>query len=72
MTHDDFQIDNHLKDYAFKKYLEKFDEFMKEEFTHPRFGYVVSRRKAVRMQAILLRKAITGELKEYYPLEFKR
>jgi hypothetical protein len=24
------------------------------------------------MQAILLRKAITGELKEYHPLEFKR
>ena len=45
---------------------------MKEEFTHPRFDYVVSRRKAVRMQAILLRKAITGELDKYYPLEFKR
>ncbi len=72
LTHEDFQVDNHLKDYAFKKYLEKFDEYMKEEFTHPRFGYAVSRRKAVRMQAILLRKAITGELKRYYPLEFKR
>ncbi|HII06609.1 MAG TPA: hypothetical protein HA349_04645 [Methanotrichaceae archaeon] len=72
LTHDDFQADNHLKDRAFKRYLEKFDEYMKEEFKHPRFGYVVSRRKAVRMQAILLRKAITGELKSYYPLEFKR
>jgi len=72
LTHDDFQVDNHLKDYAFKKYLEKFDDYMKEEFAHPRFGYSVSRRKAVRMQAILLRKAITEELKEYYPLEFKR
>jgi len=72
LTHDDFQVNNHLKDYAFKKYLEKFDEYMKEEFTHPRFRYVVSRRKAVRMQAILLRKAITGELQDYYPLEFKR
>lgn len=72
LTHDDFQTDNHLKDYAFKKYLEKFDDYMKEEFKHPRFGYTVSRRKAVRLQAILLRKAITGELKKYYPLEFKR
>ena len=72
LTHDDFQVNNHLKDYAFKKYLGKFDEYMKEEFKHPIFKYTVSRRKAVRMQAILLRKAITGELKDYYPLEFKR
>jgi CRISPR-associated protein, Cas1 family len=45
---------------------------MKEEFKHPRFGYTVSRRKTVRMQAILLRKAIVGELGEYHPLMFKR
>ena len=72
LTHDDFQVNNHLKDHAFKKYLGKFDEYMKEEFKHPTFKYTVSRRKAVRMQAILLRKAITGELKDYYPLEFQR
>ena len=72
LSHDDFQLDNHLKDYAFKIYLEKFDDYMKEEFEHPHFGYTVSRRKSVRMQAILLRKAITGELNEYHPLEFKR
>ena len=67
-----FQTDNHLKDYAFKIYLDKFDDYMKEEFIHPRFEYTVTRRKAVRIQAILLRKAITGELKEYHPLEFRR
>lgn len=72
LKHEDFQADNHLKDYAFKIYLEKFDDYMQEEFTHPMFDYTVSRRKAVRMQAILLRKAITGEMKEYHPLEFKR
>ncbi len=72
LTHDDFQMDNHLKDHAFKNYLERFDDYMKEEFQHPMFNYTVSRRKAVRMQAILLRKAITGEMKEYYPLEFRR
>ncbi len=72
LTHDDFAKNNHLKDYAFKKYLEKYDGYMKEEFKHPRFGYAVSRRKTVRMQAILLRKAIVGELDEYYPLMFKR
>ena len=72
LTHDDFAKNNHLKDYAFKKYLGKYDDYMKEEFKHPKFGYTVSRRKAVRMQAILLRKAIVGELDEYYPLIFKR
>ena len=72
LNHEDFGDDNHLKDYAFKTYLEKFDDYMQEEFTHPKFEYTVTRRKAVRMQAILLRKAITGELKEYYPLEFRR
>ncbi len=72
LKHEDFQLNNHLKEYAFKDYLQRFDEYMQEEFTHPRFDYKVSRRRAVRMQAILLRKAITGELKEYYPLEFRK
>jgi len=72
LTHDDFQVDNHLKEHPFKAYLSKFDEYMKEEFMHPHFEYQVSRRKAVRMQAILLRKAITNELPMYYPLVFKR
>jgi len=72
LKHEDFQVDNHLKEYAFKIYLKKFDDYMQEEFNHPHFDYTVSRRKSVRMQAILLRKAITGELKEYHPLEFRR
>jgi CRISPR-associated protein Cas1 len=72
LTHDDFQVDNHLKEHPFKAYLAKFDEYMKEEFIHPYFKYQVSRRKAVRMQSILLRKAITNELPIYYPLVFKR
>jgi CRISPR-associated protein Cas1 len=72
ITHDDFNKDNRLSDDAFKTYLSKFDEFMQEEFTHPHFEYTVSRRKAVRQQSILLRKAITGELDEYHALTFNR
>ena len=72
LTHDDFNKDNRLSDDAFKTYLSKFDEFMQEEFTHPHFEYTVSRRKAVRQQAILLRKAITGELDKYHALTFNR
>lgn len=71
-THDDFKKDNRLTDDAFKIYLGKFDEYMQEEFTHPHFEYSVSRRKAIRQQAILLRKAITGDLDEYHALTFSR
>lgn len=72
LTHEDFNKDNRLSDDAFKTYLSKFDGFMQEDFTHPHFEYTVSRRKAVRQQAILLRKAITGELDEYHALTFNR
>jgi len=72
ISHDDFKKNNRLTDDAFKTYLSKFDEYMKEEFTHPHFEYTVTRRKAIRQQAILLRKAITGELDEYHALTFTR
>ncbi|QSZ68461.1 type I-D CRISPR-associated endonuclease Cas1 [Methanofollis aquaemaris] len=72
LTHDDFKEDNHLKDTSFKKYLSQYDSYMKEEFRHPGFKYRVSRRRAIIMQAILLRKAITGEMKIYHPLVFMR
>ena len=70
--HDDFNKDNHLADDVFGRYCGKYDDYMEEEFTHPYFGYSVTRRKAVRQQAILLRKTITGELDEYHALEFDR
>lgn len=72
ITHEDFNKDNRLADEAFKTYCSKFEDFMQEEFTHPRFEYTVTRRKAIRQQAILLRKVITGELDEYHPLTFNR
>ena len=72
LTHDDFGKDNRLNDDPFKTYCSKFDDFMQEEFTHPYFGYSVTRRKAIRQQVILLRKAITGELDEYHALRFGR
>jgi len=72
ITHNDFNKGSRLADDAFKTYLSKFEDYMNEEFTHPYFEYSVSRRKAVRQQAILLRKAITGELDTYHPLTFTR
>ncbi|WP_214083802.1 type I-D CRISPR-associated endonuclease Cas1d [Methanoculleus sp.] len=72
LDHDDFGADNRLKDYALKKYLSLYDDYMKETFTHPKFKYMVTKRRSVIMQAILLRKAITGEMRKYHPLVFPR
>lgn len=72
MTHEDFKKNNHLKDDQFSHYCDKYENYMNEEFTHPYFEYSVTRRKAIRQQAILLRKRITGELDEYHGLEFDR
>ncbi|MEZ3114993.1 CRISPR-associated endonuclease Cas1 [Halobaculum sp. MBLA0147] len=72
IQHDQFTADNHLADDAFQTYLGKFDDYMQEQFTHPYFEYEVTRRKAIRQQAILLRKAITGELDEYHALEVSK
>ena len=72
IDHDQFTADNHLADDAFQTYLSKFDDYMKETFTHPYFEYELSRRKAIRQQAILLRKAITEELDSYHALEVSR
>lgn len=72
VTHEDFKQNNHLTEDAFRTFLDKYEGYIQEEFTHPHFEYTVSRRKSIRQQAILLRKAITGELAEYHPLEFTR
>jgi CRISPR-associated endonuclease Cas1 len=72
LDHDDFTAENRLREHALKKYLSQFDGYMKETFMHPKFRYTVTRRRAVVMQAILLRKAIVGEMKRYHPLVFIR
>ncbi len=72
ITHEDFKKNNRLKDDCFDTYLDKFEDYMQEEFEHPSFGYDVSRRKSIRMQAIILRKKITGEYDTYHPLVFER
>ncbi|QLC35545.1 CRISPR-associated endonuclease Cas1 (plasmid) [Halarchaeum sp. CBA1220] len=72
ITHSEFRDDNRLTDDAFQTYLGKFDDYMDETLTHPHFGYEVTRRKAIRQQAILLRKTITGEMDDYHALEVVR
>ena len=72
LDHDDFREDHRLKEPALKRYLESFDGYIQEEFNDPRFKYTVSRRKAILLQAMLLRKAIVGALEGYHPLIFPR
>lgn len=36
LHHEDFKLNNHLKEYAFKTYLSKFDDYMKEELKKER------------------------------------
>jgi CRISPR-associated protein Cas1 len=72
LAHSDFKKDNHLKDPKFSVFMEKWEDYMNEKFIHPKFEYKVTRRKAIKLQAILLRKVITGENQKYHPLEFKQ
>lgn len=69
---DDFTQESRLSELSFKKYLGFYHEFMEETLKHPRFKYPVTRRKVIQIQAILLRKAICGELKGYYPFIYSR
>lgn len=68
----DFTEELHLSEPAFKRYLGFFGEYMQEELKHPRFSYAITRRKVIQIQAILLRKAICGELKSYHPFVYVR
>lgn len=69
---DEFTQECHLIETAFRRYLEYYNSFMEEELSHPRFSYSVSRKKVIQIQAILLRKAICGELKSYHPFIYSR
>lgn len=67
VTHGSFGADNRLSDGGFETFLGEYDEFMLEEQSHPEFGYDVSRRQILRLQATLLRKRLVEELEEYHP-----
>lgn len=69
VDHDSFNTDNRLSDNGFEQFLGNYDEFMSEQKSHPEFGYQVSRRQILRLQATLLRKRLVGELNEYHPYQ---
>lgn len=54
-----------------RKIIGGFERRMDEETTHPLFGYTVSYRRIIEVQARLLSRVLSGELKEY-PAFYRR
>ena len=50
-----------------KSIIAAFERRLEQEVTHPTFGYRVSYRRILEVQARLLSRAVTGELPEYVP-----
>ncbi len=54
-----------LKQEKRKIFFTRFEERLNEEITHPIFGYRVTYRRCLELQARLLAKTLTGEIDEY-------
>ena len=67
----DFDVEDtgahRLTDTARRTFLTKFEERLNTEIMHPIFGYKVSYRRCLEMQARLVAKSLTGEIPVYVP-----
>ena len=71
LTLNDFVVElgaYRLKDERRKVFFTHFEERLNEEISHPLFGYTVTYRRCLELQARLLAKVLTGEIDEYPPL----
>ncbi len=74
LTLNDFVVElgaYRLKDERRKVFFTHFEERLNEEILHPLFGYSVTYRRCLELQARLLGKVITGEINNYPPLLVK-
>jgi len=74
LTPNDFIVElgaYRLKDDRRKVFFTQFEERLNEEVIHPLFGYRVTYRRCLELQARLLAKALTGEIDEYPPMLIK-
>jgi CRISPR-associated protein Cas1 len=74
LTPSDFVVElgaYRLKDERRNIFFTQFEERLNEEVTHPLFGYKVTYRRCLELQARLLAKALTGEIDEYPPMLVK-
>ncbi len=60
-----------LEDAGRRTFLEKFEERLNTEITHPVFDYKASYRKCIELQVRLLAKALTGDIPAYKPLKVR-
>ena len=70
LTPDDFVVElgaYRLKQERRKVFFTKFEERLNEEITHPLFGYKVTYRRCIELQARMIAKFLTGEIDEYPP-----
>jgi CRISPR-associated protein Cas1 len=72
---DDFDVElgnvYKLKDGAFKKFLQHYEEKKRTEIKHPLFDYKATYMKSFELQTRLLGKFISGEIEEYIPFLIK-
>jgi CRISPR-associated protein Cas1 len=74
LTPDDFVVElgaYRLKDERRKMFFTKFEERLNEEITHPVFGYQITYRRCIELQARLLAKLLTGEIEAYPPFHLR-
>ena len=72
---DDFDVElgkvYKLKDTAFKKFLQHYEEKKRTEIKHPLFEYKATYVKSFELQARLIGKFVSGEIEEYMPFLIK-
>lgn len=72
---DDFDVElgkvYKLKDTAFKKFLQHYEEKKRTEIKHPLFEYKATYMKSFELQARLIGKFVSGEIEEYMPFLIK-
>lgn len=60
-----------LNDGARRTFLQKFEERLRTEITHPVFKYQATYRRCIELQARLLAKVLTGEIQAYTPFKVR-
>lgn len=72
---DDFDVEvgnvYKLKDAAFKKFLQHYEEKKRTAIKHPLFDYKATYIKSFELQARLIGKFVSGEIEEYIPFLIK-
>ncbi len=64
---ENIRMNCHMNESGRKSFYQAYRNRMNEEITHPIFGYKLSYRRTIELQARILAKVLRGEIKEYIP-----